>query len=279
MGGVFASIILLMGISYAYWQFVVNQTGNNRVSSTCLSISLEDVTSEIRMENAYPITDEEGMETTPYEFTITNTCDTFISYDVILGVLANEDPTTDMNASYIAAVIDRGAVQTLNNYEATTVDGYKEAYILQTGSLSPTDEVSYSLRLWMDEDVTATDDSMNKNFLSKVVVRATVSNYSPVEQGFDTLAEAMLVNEYQSSSVASAKAQIETKQKPDFTQTAPLIIWSESHASTTTTTSATMPHPDLVGTGGIAANLTNENILPRIGTSYTFNSEIGRYTI
>ena len=64
-GGVFASIILLIGISYAYWQFVVNQTGNNRVSSTCLSISLEDVTSEIRMENAYPITDEEGMETTP----------------------------------------------------------------------------------------------------------------------------------------------------------------------------------------------------------------------
>ena len=93
------------------------------------------------MENAYPILDEEGMETTPYEFTITNTCDTFISYDVILGVLANEDPTTDMNASYIAAVIDRGAVQTLNTYESTTVDGYKEAYILQTGSLSPTDEV------------------------------------------------------------------------------------------------------------------------------------------
>ena len=232
------------------------------------------------MENAYPILDEEGMETTPYEFTITNTCYTFISYDVILGVLANEDPTTDMNASYIAAVIDRGAVQTLNNYESTTVDGYKEAYILQTGSLSPTDEVSYSLRLWMDEDVTATDDSMNKNFLSKVVVRATVSNYSPVDQGFDTLAEAMLVNEYQSSSVASAKAQIEAKQAPDFTQTAPIIIWSESHASTTTTASATMPHPDLVGNGeSYSAGLTAQNVLPRIGTSYTFDSETGQYTI
>ena len=245
-----------------------------------MSISLEDVTEGIRLEKAYPILDEEGMQTTPYEFTITNTCDTFISYDVILGVLANEDPTTDMNASYIAAVIDRGAVQTLNNYESTTVDGYKEAYILQTGSLSPTDEVSYSLRLWMDEDVTATEDSMNKNFLSKVVVRATVSNYSPVEQGFDTLAEAMLVNEYQSSSVESAKAQIESKQAPDFTQTAPIIIWNESHASTTTTTSATMPHPDLVGNGeSYSAGLTAQNVLPRIGTSYTFNSETGQYTI
>ena len=68
------------------------------------------------------------METDPYEFTITNTCDTFISYDVILGVL---DETT-MNSGYIAAVLDRGAIQTLNTYESTTVDGYKEAYILQT---------------------------------------------------------------------------------------------------------------------------------------------------
>ena len=130
----------------------------------------------------------------------------------------------------------------------------------------------------MDESVTNLD-SMNKDFISKIVVRASVSTYSPVDQGFKTLADAMLVNEYQSSSVESAKAQIESKQAPDFKKTAPIIEWTEDHASTTTTASATMPHPDLVGTGGIAANLTNENILPLIGTSYTFNSETGEYTI
>ena len=122
------ALLLVIEGSYAYWQFVVNQDGSNRVGSTCLSISLEDVTEGIRLEKAYPILDEEGMETAPYEFTITNTCDTFISYDVILGVL---DETT-MNSGYIAAVLDRGAIQTLNTYESTTVDGYKEAYILQT---------------------------------------------------------------------------------------------------------------------------------------------------
>lgn len=278
--GIFFFLFCIIGLSYAYWQLTIKQTGTNKLATSCFDISFKEESEAINLAKAYPITDEEGMQTTPYEFTITNTCDTFISYDVILGVLANEDPTTDMNASYIAAVIDRGAVQTLNTYESTTVDGYKEAYILQTGSLSPTDEVSYSLRLWMDEDVTATEDSINKNFLSKVVVRATVSNYSPVEQGFDTLAEAMLVNEYQSSSVASAKQQIEAKQAPDFTQTAPIIIWSESHASTTTTASVMMPHPDLVGNGeSYSAGLTAQNVLPRIGTSYTFNSETGQYTI
>ena len=276
-GGAFASIILLLiGISYAYWQFIANQESSNRVGSTCLSISLEDVTEGIRLEKAYPVVDEEGMQTSPYTFTITNTCDTFLSYEVILGVL--EDTT--MNSGYIAAVLDYNQIKTLPEYTKTEVDGYKESYILQTGSLSPGDEVTYNLRLWMDEDVTATDDSMNKDFISKVVVRATISNYSPIDQGFTTLADAMLVNEYQSSSVESAKAQIESKQAPDFTQTAPIIIWNENHASATTEATATMPHPDLVGNGeSYSAGLTAQNVLPRIGTSYTFNSETGIYTI
>ncbi len=239
-----------------------------------MSISLEDVTEGIRLEKAYPVVDEEGMKTSPYTFTITNTCDTFLSYEVILGVL---DETT-MNSGYIAAVLDYNQIKTLPEYNKTEVDGYKESYVLQTGSLSPGDEVTYNLRIWMDESVTSTD-SMNKDFISKIVVRATVSTYSPVDQGFTTLADAMLVNEYQSSSVEAAKQQIESKQAPDFTQTAPIIVWTENHASNTTTTAVTMPHPDLVGTGGIAANLTSENILPLIGTSYTFNSETGQYTL
>ena len=276
-GGVFASIIvLLIGVSYALWQFITSQTNPNKIASTCLDISLTSETDAIKMENTFPITDEEGMKTSPYTFTITNTCNTFLSYEVILG-MTNE---TTLKSEYIAAVLDTSAIETLNNYESTEVEGYKEARILRTGSLSSGDEVSYNLRLWMDEDVLATEDAMNKTFASKVIVRATVSNYSPVDQGFTTLADAMLVNEYQSSSVESAKAQIEAKQKPDFTQTAPIIIWNESHASTTTTTSATMPHPDLVGNGeSYSAGLTAQNVLPRIGTSYTFNSETGRYTI
>ncbi len=257
------------------WQFITSQTNPNKIASTCLDISLTSETDAIKMENTFPITDEEGMKTSPYTFTITNTCNTFLSYEVILG-MTNE---TTLKSEYIAAVLDTSAIETLNNYESTEVEGYKEARILRTGSLSSGDEVTYNLRLWMDEDVEATEDAMNKTFTSKVIVRATVSNYSPVEQGFDTLAEAMLVNEYQSSSVASAKAQIEAKQAPDFTQTAPIIEWTENHASNTSETTATMPHPDLVGTGGIAANLTNKNVLPLIGTSYTFNSETGKYTI
>ena len=269
-------ITVSVGISYAYWRLTLQQTGENKIASSCLSIELVEESEFIRMEKAYPILDEEGMQTTPYTFTIRNTCDTFIDYEVSLGML----DTTTLKSEYVAAVLDYNEIKTLNTYEETTIDGYKEGRILQKGSLSQGDEVSYNLRLWMDEDVTIENTgSMNQTFEAKVVVTAAIGSYSPVEQGFTTLADAMLVNEYQLSSLEDAKEMIASKQAPDFTKTAPIIDWQESHASNQTTVTATMPHPDLVGTGGIAANLTETNILPRIGTSYEFNSETGRYTV
>ena len=270
-------LISIIGFSYAYWRLTLQQTGENKIASSCLSIELVEESESIRMENAYPILDEEGMRTTPYTFTIRNTCDTFIDYEVSLGMLE----TTTLKSEYIAAVLDYNEIKTLNTYEETTIDGYKEGRILQKGSLSPGDEVSYNLRLWMDEDVTIENtDSMNQTFEAKVVVTATIGSYSPVEQGFTTLADAILVNEYQSSSVEAAKVMIASKQAPDFTKTAPIIDWQENHASNQATVTATMPHPDLVGNGeAYTANLTAENILPRIGTSYEFNSETGRYTV
>ena len=275
--GVLLLISLVIGISYAYWLFRTNQTSVNTIGTSCLNVALTDVTSAIKLEDTYPISDEDGMATTPYTFTITNTCDSFISYEVLLGV--TEDTT--MNSAYLDAVLDYNQVQTLDTYPDfdSTLEGYKEVKVLQKGSLSGGDEVTYNLRLWMDKDVTSLD-SMNKVFEGKIIISAVLSTYSPIDQGFKTLAEAMLVNEYQSTSLEDAKAKIEAKQKPDFAHTAPIIDWTENHASTTTEITSMMPHPDLVGNGeDYTVNLTSDNILPLIGTGYTFNTETGRYTL
>ena len=275
--GVLLLISLVIGISYAYWLFRTNQTSVNTIGTSCLNVTLTDVTSAIKLEDAYPISDEDGMSTTPYTFTITNTCDSFISYEVLLGV--TEDTT--MNSAYLDAVLDYNQIQTLDTYPDfdSTLEGYKEVKVLQKGSLSGGDEVTYNLRLWMDKDVTSLD-SMNKVFEGKIIISAVLSTYSPIDQGFKTLADAMLVNEYQSTSVEDAKTKIENKQDPDFTKTAPIIEWTENHASTTTEITSMMPHPDLVGNGeDYTVNLTSDNILPLIGTGYTFNTETGRYTL
>ena len=110
--GLVILVLICVGVSYAYWRMTLVQEDNNRVSSSCLSIELIDETAPIKMDNAYPLTDEEGMQITPYTFTIKNTCDTFISYEISLGMT----DTTSLNSQYVAAVLDYNEIQTLDSY-------------------------------------------------------------------------------------------------------------------------------------------------------------------
>ncbi len=43
-------IALSVGISYAYWRLILQQTGENKIASSCLSIELIDESESIRME-------------------------------------------------------------------------------------------------------------------------------------------------------------------------------------------------------------------------------------
>jgi len=271
-------IVAVIGVSYAAWLLTYQQTGVNKVATSCFSLSLTNEKNDINLTDAYPILDEEGKKLTPYSFTITNTCDLFASYTVNLEVLEN----STLPIEYVKVMINKEQMKTLNQYETTTttITGAKNSKILASGSLGAGDSEEYSIRLWLDENVMIdSPNSMNQLFTSKIVISAQVSNYSPIEQGYTTLADAMLANEYQTTPEI-AKQKISGKQAADFTQTAPIIDWQENHASTTSTTTATMPHPELVGnTDPKYAQLTAQNILPRIGTSYSFNKETGKYTI
>ena len=185
--GIIVVIGLVVGLSYAYWQLSFNQVDPNKAITNCLEIELVEESPEITIEDAYPITDEEGMRLDPFTFTIKNTCDSFVSYEVALGIA---DGTT-LDSQYVAAVLDYNQIQTLNNYEEVTLNGYQEGRLLQKGSLSGEDEVTYNLRLWLDYDTPYQEDIMSTSFLSQIVVTAGVGMYSPVDQGFTTLADAI----------------------------------------------------------------------------------------
>ena len=273
-------ILSIVGLSYALWYFNLKQTGINKIAGSCFSLSLTNEKNDINLTDAYPITNEESKKLTPYSFTITNTCDLFASYTVNLEILENNT----LPIKYISSMINNESITKLSELEdaKTTIDGSVTSKILAKGSLGSGDSVDYNLRLWMSEDVTPEDtDAMNKNFKSKVVVATSVSNYSPVEQGYNTLANAILANEYQTTPEIS-KQKIAAKQTPNFSQTAPILIWSTTSSSTVSEVSSTMPHPDLVAlkdSDEKFKNLTDETVLLPLGSSYTFNSETGKYTI
>ncbi len=278
--GILIVLLGTIGISYAYWILTYTQTGVNKVAASCFSLSLTNEKNNINLSNAYPILDEDGKKLTPYSFTITNTCDLFASYTVNLEML--EDNT--MPLKYINSMLNNESVTKLSALEdaKTTIKGAVASKTLVKGALGAGDSVDYNLRLWIAEDVTVENtDSMNTLFTSKVVVVGSVSNYSPVEQGYTTLANAILANEYQTTPEIS-KQKIAAKQTVDFSKTAPILIWNESKATSLSSPSSTMPHPDLVtlkGTDDRYKNLSATYVLIPIGSSYTFNSETGKYTI
>ncbi len=217
---------------------------------------------------------------TPYSFTITNTCDLFLSYTVNLEIL--NDST--MPYKYIKSMVNNEAITKLKDLEdtPTTLDNASSSKVLFKGTLGSGDSTDYNIRLWMDEDITVNDtDSMNTTFLSKVTIGAQRSNYSPVEQGYTTIADAILANEYQTTPEIS-KQKIATKQTVDFSKSAPILTWSEYKDTNLGTKTATMPHPDLVAlkdTDARFEKLNAESPLLPIGSSYTFNSETGKYDI
>ncbi len=275
--GILLSLSFLVGVSYAYYMVTASQTNKNRLASSCISISLTNEKNDITLNNAYPITDSEGKKLTPYQFTITNTCDIFISYNVNLEMLEGTDLSTD----YIKTMINSEAPAVLSSLDSasTTIDKSTESRTLAQGSLGSGDSVDYALRLWMDENTPLNENTQDKSLISKIVVVAQPSTYKPSDY-VTTLHNAILVNEYQVKDTANAINKINSKETPDFNKTAPIIIWQEKHETTNTNLNIDMPDTSLVGNASLGGqNLTEDSTKVMLGTGYTFNSEKGQYVM
>lgn len=171
-------ILLLMsvciGISYAYWRLTLVQGNSNEAASSCFKITFKEESNAINLSAAYPISDKEGRALTPYTFTITNECEDFAKYQINLEVL--EDTT--LSSEYIKVLLNEENDQVLTEKEVVekTLENANTSYKLKTGYLDSKESVTYNLRLWMDYDTPAIEETMNKVFASKITITAT---YAP----------------------------------------------------------------------------------------------------
>ena len=181
--GVLLAICLIIGVSYAYWRLVIYQTGENEVASSCFSITLTNEQNAINLQKAYPILDEEGKKLTLYTFTVKNNCDAYASYSVNLELLETILEENRLSSGFIKVMLDENTPTVLNtNTNVTpTLDNAYEAYELATGYLDKNEEVTYNLRLWMDQDVTIEDDAMNKQLESKITITASYIDHMPTD--------------------------------------------------------------------------------------------------
>ena len=267
-------LTIIIGLSYGYYLLNRVQENNNIVWSKCFNLEFTNEKNAITLDNMYPISDEEGKKLTPYSFTITNICDMLANYTVNIEMLEG----TTLNSKYLDVMINNEEIKLLSNYESTdtVMPSSTESKIIANGTLAYNDTIDYTLRFWMDKDVEDID-SMNKYFASKIVVTATPSTWNPKDAGYNTLHDAILANEYQTTPEI-AKEKIASKQEVDLTNTAPIIKWVEKSGSSFTR-QVKKPTADVISSVTQFSNLNADEQYMYVCTTKSFNSETARYSL
>ena len=267
-------ILMLIGLSYGYFFIRKNQENNNVAGSECFKLEFSNESEAINLSNMYPISDEEGKKQVPYSFTITNTCDMLAGYTVNMEMLEG----TTLNSKYLDVLVNNEEIKLLSTYEATdtVIANSTESRILTKGTLAYNDSVDYTVRFWMDKDVEDIE-SMNKYFASKIVVVATPSTWDSTSAGYNTLHDAILANEYQSTP-EKAIEKIKAKGNPDLSQTAPIIKWVEKTGESTTQ-QVIKPAESAIKSDAQTSDLTDNDTKLKLYTTKTFNSNTGRYSM
>ena len=166
----------MIGISFSYWRFEIKQNYQNIASSKCFKVIITNESDAITLSNMHPISDEEGLKSSSYSFTIENTCDTYAMYQVNLEDILDDTITKRLNNKYIKISLNDGTPKVLNTYQSVTptINNADASFKLTSGSLAPkgsnNDSVNYNLKLWMNYDTPALDEVMSATFKSKVSV-------------------------------------------------------------------------------------------------------------
>ena len=156
------SIIVLIGTSYALLTMTIEGDKKISVTAGILKVDFTDG-NYINLDNAAPVTDKQGLKTTPYTFTITNTGNINAYYHVSL----EEEATNTLTHNYLKMRLtnDKGydsGVVYVSDYEASEME------IMSEQTLEPEDKVTYTLWMWLDE--MADNSAQGKLYQSKIVV-------------------------------------------------------------------------------------------------------------
>ena len=171
-------LIGVVGVSYAFWRASFSSKNDNSLTATCFNVSFTDQ-NNISIEKAYPLLDKDGKKLTPYEFTITNNCDSYAKYDINLEVL---NTSTLTNMDYIKLMLDDGTPALVSSYNVTTktLSNASSAYKIKISYLNAKESKTYNLRLWLDENVTGeTEGVQNNTFTSKITANASYAENVP----------------------------------------------------------------------------------------------------
>ena len=189
-----SSIILVLAALFTttYSLFYKEDVATNpsNYSTGLLQIEATSLSDTISLDSALPMTDEEGIETTPYVFSIKNTGNVDYKFDVKL--LSTSSNT--INSQYIKLKIDNG--------NPVVLSSLTNSIIKSNVVVKAKESINITLRVWLSKDTPNTE--IGKTFNSQIVIDGqsiyTSTNNDPA---LDTLTNLGL--------------SVDTEHTPDFT--------------------------------------------------------------
>jgi len=190
-------ICVSLGITKAFMKPIEDTSSVTEVSlSSCAKISLTDKGS-INLSNTYPMSKNRALNTTPYSFTVTSSCDSFVGFNLYLATF-NTNTLDASKIHYIITevgskeIITEGLVGNATNVTSTFTDQEKTEYNvgmqgnigtiyqLYNANIPYKGSTSYDLYLYVDED--ATNVTAGQTFNAGIAVKSydtepTLANY------------------------------------------------------------------------------------------------------
>ena len=207
--GLLVTVLVLIGVTYAYYRITKTQTNSNVIGTrTCLDTTLTEETSEIVLSDAFPISDEDGLKQSPFTFTLTNNCDSYVKVTIALvSEYRTSTSTSYLKDNYVKSNLSTkgtndGSSVILSTLSLGEVDTNTEGYILKTTGLKNKEAKSFDLRLWLDSETT-NEQGLNKTWKGKIVV-------SIVAADEPTFAETILANNEVKAPITTPGAAVST---------------------------------------------------------------------
>ncbi len=180
-------LVLVLGITRAFMKPIEETSSITEVSlSSCAKIRLTG-TNSINLSNSYPMSRNKGLQTTPYSFTVSSSCDTTVGFNLYIATLN----TNTLDASEIHYIVtnkgskdalaegvlsnaleDSGSFSDSEKTELNTgLHGtFSKIYKIHNESIPLSGSKDYDLYLFIDEN--STNTSQGKSFNAGVAIKS-----------------------------------------------------------------------------------------------------------
>lgn len=190
-------ITMFIGSSYSLWKVTEYQQTENVIRTGCFELAFTEQSSSINLTNTYPMSDEKGLKTTPYLFTLTNTCDIDASFSIYLNTFEAKNGETKIDDRYIKYIIGETNASSsvgqnlssaqkntdISNFQYGAGNKIATSYEIATGTLKGNtnsellngESASFSFRLWIDSSATTAINGQTFEAAISTVAYATTN--------------------------------------------------------------------------------------------------------